>query len=318
MKSLTFTFAVIIGLLANLLWTPSASAYGSKGHEAVGAIADELIRGTPAETHVRTLLQNGTLQVAATWADRAKGHNLDQEMQAYVHNNPKHHNYHFTDVPIQEPQYHDGTKGTDPDDIVHIMKQCIHVLKGDATPATNPHNFDKRTALLLLAHLVGDIHQPLHVGAAYINSSNRFTNPNIHPSVLEDHGGNYLKYKSTVLHAYWDDNAVDRSMTKAGVQTPHEYAIVILQNNAVVSQTLGPVTDWPQKWADEILPVAATAHRGLKLAHPITVTDFFGTHQQWHITKTSSGYDNRVRDIVDDELITAGHRLAEILNTVWP
>jgi hypothetical protein len=30
---------------------------------------------------------------------------------------------------------------------------------------------------LMIAHLVGDIHQPLHVGAAYINSDNQFVTP---------------------------------------------------------------------------------------------------------------------------------------------
>ena len=319
MEALPFSLTTSLVILTNALLTPSAPAYGSKGHETVGAIADELLHGTTAETHVRALLHNGTLADAATWADRVKGTNLDQEMRDYVQHNPKHHQYHFTDVPIQEQQYKDGTKGTDPDDIVHIVKQCIQVLQKTSTPASNPHNFDERTALLLLAHLVGDIHQPLHVGAAYVNPANRFTNPNLHPhGAEEDQGGNFLKYKSTVLHAYWDNNAVERAMTKAGAHTPHDYAITILQNNPVVPQTSGSVLDWPQKWAEEILPVAAKAHRGLRLDSPKTVHDHFGTHLLWPIVKAPSGYDNKARDTVDDELTTAGHRLAELLHVVWP
>jgi len=31
-----------------------------------------------------------------------------------------------------------------------------------------------REALLLLVHLLGDIHQPLHVGSAYVNDKNAF------------------------------------------------------------------------------------------------------------------------------------------------
>ncbi|MEY2410869.1 MAG: hypothetical protein QOF48_3539 [Verrucomicrobiota bacterium] len=319
MKALTFSLTTALALLSNAFLLPSASAYGAKGHETVGAIADELLHGTAAETHVRSLLHNGTLSDAATWADRAKGSNLDQEMRDFVHHNPKHHHYHYTDVPIQELHYTDGTKGTAPDDIVHIMKQCIQVLQGTSTAASNPHGFDDRTALLLLAHLVGDLHQPLHVGAAYVNSANRFTNPNLHPiGAEEDQGGNFLKYKSTQLHSYWDNNAVERAMTKASAHSTHDYAVAILQNNPVVPQTTGPAVDWPQKWAEEILPIAAKAHRGLKLNPPNTVHDHFGTHLQWPITKTPTAYDNKTRDTVDDEITIAGHRLAELLQTVWP
>src|SRR6266436_2509539 len=76
--------------------------YGSEGHETVGALADELIQATAAETHVRQLLTNDTLAHAATWADRLKKGPRDQEMKDYVNNNPQHHHYHFTDVPIEE------------------------------------------------------------------------------------------------------------------------------------------------------------------------------------------------------------------------
>jgi hypothetical protein len=298
----------------------AAFAYGAQGHETVGAIAEDLIQGTPAEAHVRQLLQGDTLANAATWADRVKGTNLDQEMKDYKTKNHAHHSYHFTDVPIQETTYRDGTVGTTNIDIVHILPQCIEVLRRNDTPATNPHGFSPRIALLLLAHFVGDIHQPLHVGAAYLNQKNRFVDPNlIHSEVEADEGGNFLKFKarSKLLHTYWDDDAVSHAMKKAGARTPQQYAAIIIASSPVVQQTPGPVQDWPKKWAEEILPIAAQAHRRLKAATPTQVHDFFGNHLQWPVTVPSS-YDNAARDTVHERLTKAGFRLAQLLQAIWP
>jgi len=261
-----------------------------------------------------------TLSEAATWADRAKGSQgpLTQEMQAFVTPNQEHHHYHLTDVPIQLTQYHLGDAGTSPVDIVQISTQCINVLKGNDTPATNPHGFSPRIALILLAHLVGDMHQPLHVGAAYLNNKHRFVNPiTASGTVHEDHGGNFLKFGGTLLHAYWDNNPVNRAMTKAGATSSQDYANKILQNNPVVAQTSGNVETWPKQWADDMLPIAAKAHKGFKIEKPITVTDNFGTHLQWKVTPPT-GYANFARDTVDERITTGGFRLAQLLQAIWP
>jgi hypothetical protein len=47
------------------------------------------------------------------------------------------------------------------------------VLKGGAAPA--PFSLkDQREALLLLTHYVGDLHQPLHVGAIYLDKNTQY------------------------------------------------------------------------------------------------------------------------------------------------
>ena len=268
MKDPTLGNSLTPALLLGLCLASNAFGFGNKGHETVGAIADELIQGTPAEAKVKALLPDMTLSEAAIWADRAKGSQgpLTQEMKAFVTPNQDHHHYHFTDVPIQLTRYLLGDAGTSPADIVQISTQCINVLKGNDTPATNPHGFTPRIALLLLAHLVGEMHQPLQLGAAYLNNKHRFVNPNTASgTVHEDHGGNFLKFGGTLLHAYWDDNAVNRAMTKAGATSSQDYANKILQNNPVVAQTSGNVETWPKQWADDMLPIAAKAHKGFKI-----------------------------------------------------
>eukprot|EP01032_Pedospumella_encystans_P027409 gene27409-30980_t len=91
--------------------------------------------------------------------------------------NPKHSEYHYTDVPFQLDQYHDHGVGTDEHDIVQSLRQAIWVLQGKDGAAVNPHKFTKRQALLLLAHLAGDVHQPLHVGSAFISKDGVFVVP---------------------------------------------------------------------------------------------------------------------------------------------
>jgi hypothetical protein len=144
----------------------------------VGAIADNLIKGTDAEKHVKELLQPGeTLESVANWPDCVKGNYCGpqtQEMMDYVAANPQHSEYHYTDVPFQLDHYHDGAVGTADDDIVQTLKQAIAVLQGKDDAKSNPHHFTKRQALILLTHMTGDIHQPLHVGAAYVGKDGKF------------------------------------------------------------------------------------------------------------------------------------------------
>ena len=315
-------------LLYLLLLATRAFSYGPNGHETVGYLADELIAGTPAEIQVKALLGTETLGEAATWADRAKAKHLtDPEMIAFVTANSQHHDYHYTDVPIQETQYVDNTFGTKPVDIEHVMTQCIEVLRGNNNPATNPHGFTPKIALRLLAHFVGDMHQPLHVGAAYfrqVNGKEQLRDPNSVTGCTDDVGGNAINYKpkstgkTIMLHMYWDDKTVANAMTHAGASTTKQYASFLAASGAVVAQTSGAVTDWPKKWADEMLPISAQAHHGMKFGPRVNGTVFGQPHAVWTVQKTPKNYETWARDTVEERLTTAGNRLAQILHAIWP
>ncbi len=65
-----------------------ALGWGSDGHQLVGAVADTLIQGTHAGTHVKNILGTETLQQAALWADCVKG--TDERNTPFKFNtNPK-------------------------------------------------------------------------------------------------------------------------------------------------------------------------------------------------------------------------------------
>ena len=106
---------------------------------------------------------------------------------------PSHHWFHYTDVPVMNVvKYRDGKTGRSQWDIVHMMRFCVQVLKGEV-PEDNPRKITKPVAVILLAHYVGDVHQPLHVGAEYFAANGNKTDPDRSgQAALEDQGGNSI------------------------------------------------------------------------------------------------------------------------------
>ena len=75
--------------------------------------------------------------------------------------------WHYVNIPAQaegydRQKYPEFTRG---DDVVQMIAQAVRVLTG------NSNRFSELNALRLLIHLVGDVHQPIHVGCAYLDRS---------------------------------------------------------------------------------------------------------------------------------------------------
>src|SRR5262249_46749076 len=299
---------------------------GNDGHHTSGAMADSLIAGTNAATQVKKLLNDGTLQKYAIWADCAKHYCKDwftAEMSEFGQANPTHHNYHFTDIPIQEDHYFETSVGASADDIAHIVQQCIAVLQGDSDPKANPHGFSPRIALILLSHFVGDLHQPLHVGAVYIGPNETFVNPNSTSPTgyVETRGANYIMWTTSEnFHAFWDTPAVKRGLTQAHAKTPAEYAKAILKETPPSTGTAGDIGTLPVQWAKETIQVAGDVFVGLQLGPRYTVIDPQSDkpHLQWNIDQKPTGYSDFARDIAHQHIKLAGYRLAMLLTAVWP
>jgi hypothetical protein len=318
--------AALAGFVAlALLTSTGVNAWGAPGHETVGAIADQLISGRRAEAEVRKLLKPGeTLQSVANWADCAKGYcaELTLELTEFVRRNPRHAHYHYTDVPFQTAAYEEGGVGTSDDDVVHILKQCIAVLKGATDRGANPHGFNQREALLLLVHLMGDLHQPLHVGTAYVSDKDAFVVPTSAAAVdnvliFKTDGDNDLIFESQPLHGYWDRRAVEEAMQQANVRTPAEFAAFLMRAPADVPIVTGDVTKWPAKWATETLGVSKLAHAGLSIEKRAAAQNRSGAmHFVWRVS-APSGYAQTAAAAAATELTRAGYRLAAVLEAVW-
>src|SRR5262245_21878651 len=195
----------------------SSHAYAPLAHEIVGAIADERLANTSTASKVYALLDGMRLEKAALIADEIKGwdkkgvddprvfrysahRNFDRQLRDFWRANqpthdpnasaPSHHWFHYTDVPVMPAQrYRDGYVGRSKWDVVHMIPFCMDVLQG-RIPEQNERKITKPVAIILLAHYVAAIHQPLHVGAAYFDEQGRMTDPEKNKSALADEGGN--------------------------------------------------------------------------------------------------------------------------------
>jgi len=359
MRSLLRLAVVLLSLLL-LQPATTAHAFGGPGHRTIGAIADIRLHGTTAQKHVRALIAKGdpdngvsaidcaknprvcSLEKYAVWADCAKGSTycptglggnawFDDEMKAFGQKftdfssdvpNPFHHAFHYADIPIQEQGYRETSHGANRNDAVHVLAECIEFLR-DPKGSPNPRGFSEREALFLIAHIVGDLHQPLHVGAVYVAANREFVNPNtVMEKFEETQGGNLLMLGSTNLHSYWDRTTVEDVMTKQ-IADPKSRRPALLASLLAKRkehwETNGDVRTWPTQWADEALVLARDAYR-IRLEAPQTVVDPNSekSRLQWRIQNADEYDRNGARDVVERQLIKAGYRLAEVLKRIWP
>jgi hypothetical protein len=302
--------------------TATALAWGDEGHRTIGAMADTLIAGTEAAKHVHQLLGDETLSTASVWADQVKGR-IDQtpEMMEFKAANPNHAVFHYTDIPFEEPKYRDDSIGATNVDVVHAIPACILILQGKAEAQTMFTNVNQKVALRLLAHYIGDIHQPLHVGAGYLDNT-KFIDPNGYAGHFgDDQGANRLIFGGTnKLHFYWDVTLVQLNMTNENIQTPQEYAAKLLSRPPPAWKTPGPLLDWDRVWANESLALSAKVHDVTVLDEDDSQLDYRTQKPRplWHIQDLSLEYVAWSRRTAEEQMSKAGYRLAATLQAIWP
>ncbi|MBB5371032.1 MULTISPECIES: S1/P1 nuclease [unclassified Janthinobacterium] len=340
--------------------TGNVLAWGNDGHRAVGAIADQLLKGSVAQLEISKLLLPGeSLEKIANWPDCVKGTYCGPqtpEMLAYVAANPKHSEYHYTDIPFQNAHYHDHDVGSADDDIVQTLKQAILVLQGKDDAVTNPHQFTKRQALILITHLVGDIHQPLHVGAAFVARDGRFVVPTTQAQVdeaaiFDARGGNnlllddakitalsdasipaplpvdedaakpastYPKSATRPLHSYWDSTVVDYAMRRLSTRTPEQFARKVIASGPQVSVNTGDPVTWPYQWADQSLAASKIAYADVVAGPATQQTSRKGdVYNVWALT-VPDNYPVPSSALAKQQLIEGGYHLASLLQAIWP
>jgi hypothetical protein len=222
-----------------------------------------------------------------------------------------------------------------------MIPYCIAVLKGEV-PEDNARKITKSIAVILLAHFVGDIHQPLHVGAEFFDKEGHPTNPGKTVGSLEDQGGNTLTLnlasggteatRHAKFHYFWDSETVAANLPALPETMPKEErrAKTDAAKAELVHEFVGrepgnwrlapgvALKDYAETWADEILPTAREAHDRLQfkdiaakqMDDGSTVAAGFGEEK-----KSADGvsYYDWSGHVVRDELHRAGWRLADVL-----
>lgn len=218
-----------------------------------------------------------------------------------------HNTYHFEDVAIQRDHFDRSFQGTSEHDLVAAITAAIAVLRDQ--PAPPPFSIkDKKEALSLLTHFVGDLHQPLHVGAVYLDAEGRLVDPDMAHAVdpdTETIGGNAIQDQNVNLHGEWDDIPTD-----IGDAATRE----LLAEAHMVPASQGPIESWPAAWASDTIQVAHQAFDGLSFQRTEPPPKV-----EWSVSFDDHTAYLWLADLIKrKQLAKGGARLAEILNTIWP
>ena len=258
-KQLFFTFIILFSSFQiNANNNPN---WGSTGHRTTGEIAKKHLT-KKAKKQINELLKGESLAFVSTFGDEIKSDDRYKKFGTW----------HYVNFPF-DTKYEDSDKNPK-GDIVMGIDYCITILKNKESSQE-----DKIFYLKLLVHLIGDLHQPLHVGKG------------------EDKGGNDFQvlwhYKGTNLHRVWDTNMIESWNMSYLELASNAKNLSKEQINSIQS---GTVLDWTYETQNLAKQVYNSAKIGEKLGYKYSY-DHFGT--------------------VRSQLQKAGIRLAKILNDIY-
>jgi len=282
-----------VAALLLLTLAPSAQAWGPTGHRVVAEIAQRHL--TPAaKAKVSRILGGRTLADVANWPDELRS---DPRFDKYKP-------LHFATVKDGLASYRDAEKAPCGDLVVAIdaftaflrtgSREALYSVKaltdksdGTGEGACNPQETEPispDTALRFLVHLMGDLHQPLHVGGTDLGGNKVSVN--------------WMDRWKTNLHSTWDDEMVDYERLDYT-----EYARFLDRASKV------DAARWVKgdtiSYADE-----AVAMRSKLYVFP----DDSGTPE---VHLVSYKYTGAQRDRMREQLLKGGLRLAGILNSIF-
>lgn len=174
-------------------------------------------------------------------------------------------------------------------DVTNVMNALDYntaLLSDDQVPAPL-----RAVALCWVLHLVGDIHQPLHVGSLY--STDRFS--------AGDRGGNGIQTDDRNLHARWD-----RALRSFGVQANLE-AVQAQHSTTLERMDESEAGDW-SLWMMESRALLLNTVYNEEMKSAIALTD--RSDQQLPEFKLSEDYVETMQYHSRLRLALAGRRLA--------
>ncbi len=129
-----------------------AHAWGDDGHRAVGELAYRYLSPEAQSAVSAALTEDGyrTLADAATWPDT-----FARRFPEYDAMKP----FHYVNVDARAPSY-SATRDCPSGCVVSVLGQHLELLSSDDPPLTLA---GRRFSIYWIAHLMGDLHQPLHV-----------------------------------------------------------------------------------------------------------------------------------------------------------
>ena len=253
----------LITLIAALCVTFTAFGWGQKGHDVVAYVAQQnLSKG--ALKRITALLEGHSLVYVANWMDNAS----HTEEYAYTKT------WHYVNVEPEEQTYANSQKEAKGDVVTAINGIVERIKSGELSEA------EERTELMMLIHLVGDMHCPLHAG---------------HKS---DRGGNGTKVKyfgqQKKLHSVWDSELVESAHRWSYAEWGNE--IDILSPKAKRAIVQGTPNDWIEETVRLVADIYAVSTTGENLSYD---------------------YVAHYASVVEQQLLKGGLRLAALLEEIY-
>ncbi len=262
-KALLTGCAIATLLLVQSVTVSLAFAWHDRGHRVVALIAAANFTQETRKRIQEILPAGTTLADAAVWPDH--------EGRGIGDLDP----LHYVSIAENAEGYDQARDCPERDCMVEALKWFLANLADKNAPT-----IIKRLALRYVAHLVGDMHQPLHAGR------------------LKDRGGSEIKVgyrgQPTNLHYFWDTDLVEMEPG-----TPAELAerlgAAVTEEERLRWQSGDPV-----QWTDESLMLVRT--RAYSLGQSVELSDH---------------YVELARPVVRTRLAQAGICLAWLLNSAF-
>ncbi|HWB27585.1 MAG TPA: S1/P1 nuclease [Chitinophagaceae bacterium] len=241
-------------------------SWGVTGHKTVADIAFNHL--TPkAKSAVAELLGTQSMADVASWADEVRS------TPEYKSTGPE----HYINVPagLTQDEFTEQVMKMPDDNAYKALESYVDVLYDTKSTKTQ-----KTTALKFIIHIVGDMHQPMHVSRA------------------EDKGGNTIQVrydgKGTNLHALWDSKLLEHGGL-TDVQLSEQYDHITPAQVTAWQKT--PVMDW----AWESYQISAQLYAGVEKSNG----------------NIDDAYYTKYMPVIRQRLMQAGIRLAGLLNEVF-
>ena len=210
---------LLAGILSLLtLTSPSAHAWGCKGHQTVALIAEKHLTPEARQLVQKLLSENSIDAKLKRWCGNATT-DLMVDASTWpddVRNERNNGPWHYIDIPRGKQKgsldEYCGAQGC----VTRAIEEHRAILK-DAS--ADP--LKRAEAIRYLIHFVGDMHQPLHATNNADNGGNCVAVKYLHhdplPNPLHPEREDY----SPTLHQIWDTEIVERDME---ISNPHRFA----------------------------------------------------------------------------------------------
>lgn len=250
--------------IALLFITQYLFALGVTGHRVVAEIAQRHL-SSKAKKELSRLIGKESLAMWSNWPDFIKSdttHTWDHASR-----------WHYVNIPgnLTKENFVQQLKNQQGENLYTQIHAMVKQLKDKSLPVQQ-----RQIALRFLIHLIGDLHQPLHVGRE------------------EDLGGNritvYWFEKKTNLHAVWDGDLIDFQKYS---YTEYANVIDIADKDQVRAWQQSSLEDWFYE-----------SHVLANIVYQKSPAE----------SKLSFGYNYIFQNDLDTLLLKGGVRLAEILN----